>query len=663
MNLIIERIKSSGLRCPDYDIKLKEGPNFLVIPNGTGKTTTINLIKHTLSDDWDKDKVLKLRNQREAYESDESYLAEAGFFEMDVSINKTKYTFKVIFDLINGDVQYETRGPSGTLDRLKFPEEIRGYLSKEYVDLFAFSGDVLGPYFDPREGKVKDVLGAFTGEKKIKRILKEIKDQFDKDFDGNRRGKSSKFKEKRKKIDKIIDNLEENKRTLEAQKKIKEGEHRSISAQISGIEQAHEKYSERKEELEVALNDNFDHRSEQYEKIGDLMKNPIFFSNSLSKRFENFYNTLEINKLPGYSAKFFDHISVEDHCICSTPMNEQMKKNILENKNKYLSADDHTMALGIAGAIRDILEDDFDAEKEIKKLKQCEKECSEAKEELVDYIEKNSKKIGIEQLNKEENSLQNEISELKKKIDDITEPMFEERVRESQIKAVQIRDYETFFTSLVEAKAMKTWITQKEVSASSYEQYLKSITAFEDGVDEAAISAASQIKSDLILESNKKIGSVFGRQQIKIENMDNRIKLQGSEEGGSGAENTVSVTSFVCSLLERTSIHFPLLIDHPVITVANKGRQSLSKFLNNLSNQLICFVLSSETPFFVKKSDGTLHNYLKDSHFVTLARKSQIEAIYKSKKLPKDHTFSDNAFLTYDSDFFLKFDIEDEEEG
>ena len=41
--------KSVGLRCPDFDIKIsKDGktfPSFIQMPNGTGKTTTLGLLK------------------------------------------------------------------------------------------------------------------------------------------------------------------------------------------------------------------------------------------------------------------------------------------------------------------------------------------------------------------------------------------------------------------------------------------------------------------------------------------------------------------------------------------------------------------------------------------------------------------------------------------
>ena len=43
--------KSVGLRCPDFNIKISKNdktfPSFIQMPNGTGKTTTLSLLKRS----------------------------------------------------------------------------------------------------------------------------------------------------------------------------------------------------------------------------------------------------------------------------------------------------------------------------------------------------------------------------------------------------------------------------------------------------------------------------------------------------------------------------------------------------------------------------------------------------------------------------------------
>ena len=59
--------KCEGLRCPDFDFDLNQKGNalatFLQMPNGTGKTTTLRLLKRSLYKH--EFKSLKLNNTRQ----------------------------------------------------------------------------------------------------------------------------------------------------------------------------------------------------------------------------------------------------------------------------------------------------------------------------------------------------------------------------------------------------------------------------------------------------------------------------------------------------------------------------------------------------------------------------------------------------------------------
>lgn len=79
--------KAEGLRCPDHEVSFldkddKAFPITLIqIPNGTGKTTTLELLRATLSGAaaggrWDAEKVLSLRKREP--------LATEGLFQVEV---------------------------------------------------------------------------------------------------------------------------------------------------------------------------------------------------------------------------------------------------------------------------------------------------------------------------------------------------------------------------------------------------------------------------------------------------------------------------------------------------------------------------------------------------------------------------------------------------
>ena len=69
MKIKILTIKTIGLRCPDLaiDFPNKKNIHFLQMPNGTGKTTLINLIKNTLSNSWRNVNSFKSKDSKKSY--------------------------------------------------------------------------------------------------------------------------------------------------------------------------------------------------------------------------------------------------------------------------------------------------------------------------------------------------------------------------------------------------------------------------------------------------------------------------------------------------------------------------------------------------------------------------------------------------------------------
>ena len=102
MKLRIDSIKTSNLRCPDFDISLKDGVNFLQIPNGVGKTTILQLIKNTLSNNWSEEIVMSLRQQKNIYKDNASYMADEGSFILEMTIDENHYGFEVNFNFEEG---------------------------------------------------------------------------------------------------------------------------------------------------------------------------------------------------------------------------------------------------------------------------------------------------------------------------------------------------------------------------------------------------------------------------------------------------------------------------------------------------------------------------------------------------------------------------------
>lgn len=107
---------AEGLRCPDHEVSLisSGGTAFpislLQMPNGTGKTTTLTLLRAALSnlperEDWDEERILSFRKLEPQ--------TSIGVFRVELLYNESRLTFSLDFDFESATVEISTTIPSG----------------------------------------------------------------------------------------------------------------------------------------------------------------------------------------------------------------------------------------------------------------------------------------------------------------------------------------------------------------------------------------------------------------------------------------------------------------------------------------------------------------------------------------------------------------------
>src|SRR5688572_9199428 len=114
--LRIEGWKAEGLRCPDHELSfLKRGDDtfpitLIQMPNGTGKTTTLTLLRAAFSGEaadgqWSASDIRSFRKQEGE--------AERGTFQLRLIHNDRRVTVTMSFDFEDGVVHYSTTVGSG----------------------------------------------------------------------------------------------------------------------------------------------------------------------------------------------------------------------------------------------------------------------------------------------------------------------------------------------------------------------------------------------------------------------------------------------------------------------------------------------------------------------------------------------------------------------
>ncbi|WP_158926280.1 CxC ATPase DNA modification system associated small protein [Acidisphaera sp. S103] len=145
---------ASGLRCPDVVIDLI-GPasatpkvTLLQMPNGTGKTTTLEMLIATLSGaatSWDEKLVRSYRRKGDD--------GELGTFVVSLLVDGRPLSIELILDFEMGSARYRTTNPGsrGVEDSWSPTPLVRRFLAKEFLGLFVFNGEFAARLLDERQ--------------------------------------------------------------------------------------------------------------------------------------------------------------------------------------------------------------------------------------------------------------------------------------------------------------------------------------------------------------------------------------------------------------------------------------------------------------------------------------------------------------------------------
>ena len=654
MKIRILSIKTSGLRCPDLFIEFpsKKNIHFIQMPNGTGKTTLIHLIKNTLSNTWTNIKSFKSKDSRKGYGQ---FTIQLKILSSDV---EDKITFRVELDFDSNSFQvFTTQNKISEKPGFHPSRDIKQFLSTSHIETFLFSGDRLDDYFDDTKDTVRETIDTFSGINKIKYLSHEVQQIFKAKMTGKISSSSKAYINKRDRLEKRLQELKDNKESYEKRIKDIEPEWSKLNDLIVNREDISDEIQTRIDEKNEEINENKSTLNECENELSEMMKNLYNVSPVLQSRSQDFLNTLSKKKLPGTSREFFVGISKDTQCICGTEMTKDKSTHILKNIDSYLAEEDvHT-----TNSINSINQANLDSanhseyQEKIKELEELYIQFMELEDDMVDLIQERDTKSKIAKEIKRFNKLDKEKSTLEGIIMNMTEDKDETK------NVVKNRDPENI-KSISGVKLALLEINDKIAIKEGYEEKDKKIKKFQEVVEVASENARNIILEELKDEVNKKIHSSHQDTSFKISKIDRSLNID-AQDGGSGGQQVTAVTSFALSILERSGVEFPLVIDHPVTPLHYEARPAISKMLTNICEQSICFVINTEKPGFItNEKNNKFHDYLEEKMSLSTIYRTT-EGVLQPIQSPdkKLSIESSNGVVTSDKDFFLDFSLETEE--
>ena len=665
MELKIISWESKGLRCPDGKVDLCENGykrfNFIQMPNGTGKTTYLELIQYALSGF-----LIHETSEQIGKYFHIANTSEESFFELIVDSNSEKVTFRIDFKfdkegILNNPkqgkskVKYSTSyaGIGGLKPGHNPPKEMKKMLTHEFIKLFVFDGEFANKLFDPADSKAFQCLDSICQlnildnmEKSLDTYFKNQVIESDKSKAKTKAGITTAIKEKEK-LEKIRDDLVNKLENSEKEIQRINKEIINLDKAISddGSLQGNLKNElQNKKEILDKLNTEYDLFVKDY---FDVIKNPI----NLEEKFVSALDIVQENlyklKIPASATKaFFEELVDDKDCICDREMDEKAISAINKNKDKYFDEDRAGIYNSLKTDIREKLNSkDFDKEildkknNEFQNLKDQKDSADSDYQLALENVKQSATSDLAEKMkNRELKDLQRK--ELQKEIDEINNDNEENINKTKNIKALnkQIKKQDEIIDQI-----------QGNITLRSDVDKMKAICK------NIKIDVKKIVKQKIIEDCNYELKKIFtGNKLLQIEDIEEYITLQNQSSGSEGQKLSVGML-YLSVLLARENVNFFTIFDSPCGKIDLHVRKDLSEPMVDLvknNGQFITFVQSGERADFTT----TIENLVSDKEILhlTIFDKERFEN-ENMPQLPNTKVESDNAYFIKEKKFFNEF--------
>ena len=585
--------------------------NFVMMATGTGKTTTMTLIKGLLdgsAKNWPVDYVKSF--------APTTTTGDKGEFSITVKFDEKQYKYFLSLDYVNGIAKIETQAPpKGRETGLLLPTAIKGIFTPEFVSRFVFDGEQAKKSMDRTSNEADETIRYLYRLDELDEILAmnmNILTEIQNAEGGSTgtRGSLSNLRSRQKKVRDHIASLEKKQKQLNgdiarfSQEKIEKEKQRQE------LDKNYEALNKEKNEVIAEQEKNRGNVDVKITEIVSLVKTPYLVSEGLCNRMYEFGDAMKKLKLPKSSSKdFFTELAYAEKCVCDRCIGEKERDAILKNAERYLGSDHQAVLNNIKSVLMGSTYDErlVAAFEELGKLQE---QKTRLNARFADVEDKLIKAGGpqVEQLQSEIEVLIGQISSA-----------------QTQLKIIESKDEDdetlTEENNLHKARRADAEYEVKIASTTKTNAALRKKNVVQDLVNEIKTQATAALKEEIIKKANDKISRVIKDDYIEIESIDGYIKLK-DREGASDGQTLSIGYCFLGTLFEEAELEFPFVIDSPTGKMDFDKRQAVADIIPVVFNQMIAFVQSAEVKCF---ADRFYKN--TDTQYLTIVASKDTEEI------------------------------------
>jgi DNA sulfur modification protein DndD len=647
---------ASGLRCPDHEVNLCLPDNHLLpypvtlvqMPNGTGKTTTLTMLRAALSgsaQEWNSEKIRELRRSGDS--------ATFGKFVVKIAVNNKPLTFELKLNFDRGKVEYRTSYGTGISDGFFPPAPLRKFLNSEFVNLFVFDGELASNLLDSKQTRARSAIDSLFQLSLLEEVAKAFQENWEK------HAESAKAKSNQG-LNRRINTL---KRLQEKQKKIKLEHEKSLrhkstlNLEIQSAEKNYETaFSKDKnigsqlQKIKVDLEYKEKIIAIEVAKAISKMRDPERLLPKFGEALKDLKANLDRLKLPTSTSKeFFEELAQAEECVCGRKMNEVTRSAVRDRAKNYLADDE----VGVLNSIKSDIALHCSDEPEVP-YQELQKQLADLGYQITKRDNLKTEMSAIEQTRFAQGD--SELEEKKQYLEKLKEQL---RICTERLKEIERSPHTKPSEDTDSLKELDKLIekAEYEVAEATETLNLKSKTEIAKRIlAEAHQQAREYLRKFILEETNQRIAQLLSRDPVFLEDIQDSLQLRG--QSGASVGQTLSVSyAFLATLFNRSEHQLPFIVDSPAGSLDLKVRPEVARLIPSLCDQFVAFTISSERQSFVNVLDRAANQQVQ---YLTIFRKtSRMNALLQN--VPRDRIKETvDGVIVNGNDFFERFDLDEE---
>ena len=646
---------ASNLRCPDHEISLCL-PNtqipykatFIQMPNGTGKTTTLQLLRATLSgsaQQWTSEQIAEFCNNNS--------LAETGSFVVRLSLNDKLLTFELKFDFQREEIEYRTTYNSGIQSGFFPPFIIKKFLNIEFVSLFIFDGELARNLLDDKQTRARNAIDALFQLSLFDGVVHQFQQNWENHSANSSVTTEKGLTQRRNRLKK----LKQSKQEIKAKQKELHLQKSKLKIDLQKAEVEYETAFDRDKNLGARLKQTQQELVEAEKAVNlelqqsiEEIRNPQKLVPHLNLNLLNLKNNLDSLKLPSStSQQFFEELACASECVCGRPMDEKSSKKVRERASQYL-AEDEVAALNIIKSNiakycrRDTENFSLQLQEQLKKLGKSIR-LRDNKSTEISAIEKQR----IEQGDSELEDKKTKREKLKSDLQACKEQL-------KEIERVALNNPKDDTKCLKELDKLIKQAENDVAEASNTLNLLKKTKIIQAILSKAQEQAREKLRRYMIDGTNQRISQLLTRNPVVLDDIQNSLQLRNRKRGSEGQTLAVSY-AFLATIFNQSTYKLPFIVDSPAISLDLNVRREVANFIPDLFDQFFAFTISSERNGFVDTFHQTLNG---EVNYLTLFSKVEQTKHLWQNQVDSLVTETRNGVLIEGKEFFEQFDLEQE---